>query len=84
MGRDSVLTSSDFNPGHIHIISSIYMELLKNQTCAGVMEAMKENKYLGLLHKISSFIQIVIHVCQYLDFQMQQLLSLHPADHTIA
>lgn len=39
------------------------------------MDAMEENKYLGLLHNISFFIQTIIHVCQYLDFQMHQFLS---------
>lgn len=71
MGSDSVLTSSDFNPGHIHITSATYMEILQKQTCAGLMEAVKDNKCLGIWHRISFFIQIIIHVWQYLYFQMQ-------------
>lgn len=70
MGSDFLLTSSDFNPGHIHIISTTYMELFQNKTCAGLMEATEESKYFSLLHKISFFIQVIIHVCHYLDFQM--------------
>lgn len=71
MGSDSVLTSSDFNPGHIDITSATYMETLQNQTCASLMEAVKDNKCLGIWHKTSFFIQIIIHVWQYLYLQMQ-------------
>lgn len=64
MGSVSVLTlyrvSPDFNPDDICTISTTYMELLQNQTCAGLMETVGEKKSLGLLLKILFYIQMIM------------------------